>query len=165
LSKITKEQKKGTLTLQRVAEYSISGKILSKKKYGSTWSARLAPYDLAIGWAKLASPDLIEKIKYSQWGRFYFFKHDWDVPVKAEYIIEHSSNSHIIPATENLEKLLFHIKKHDLIKLEGFLVDVTGTIGSDRVRWFTSLERNDTGNGSCEIFYVTKITHDKKIYE
>jgi hypothetical protein len=165
LSKITQDISRGNLYIQPVAEYKISGRILAKKKYGSTWTAKLAPYDLAIGWGKLAEPEIIEKIKFSQWGRFYFFKHNYGLPFQDDYIIEHSSNNHIIPANQNLKKLLFHLKENELIEMEGYLVNVSGRIKNDSVSWRTSLKRDDTGNGSCEIFYVQKIKYDNKVYE
>ncbi|MFC1887267.1 hypothetical protein ACFLYK_00485 [Candidatus Cloacimonadota bacterium] len=162
---ITIDMRRGSVTLQPVAEYKIAGKVLSKKKYGSTWSAKVAPYDLAIGWASLTNSEYIDKLKFSQWGRFYFFKYEYNVPFREDYIIEHSSNNHIIPATDNLKKLLFHIKTDYLIEMEGYLVDISGKISNKPVTWKTSLKRDDTGNGSCELFYVNKITYDGIIYE
>jgi hypothetical protein len=157
--------KKNTVTLKPIAEYKISGKVLAKKKYGSTWSAKVSPYDLVIGWNELVKDEYIEKLKFRQWGRFYFFKFDWSLPFKNQYVIEHSSNNHIIPATENLKKLLFHIKKGSLIELEGYLVDISGKIGKKKVIWNTSEKRDDTGNGSCELFYVKKIKYEDQIYQ
>jgi len=165
LSIIPINDKRSELKLEPLAVYKVAGKVLAKKKYGSTWSAKLAPYDLAIGWGELVREDLKEHISYNQWGRFYFYKYEWSSPFKDAYIISHSSNNHIIPASENLKKLLFHLKKDDLIELEGYLVNVTGNVKSKSVTWKTSLIRDDTGSGSCEIFYVNKIKHDNKIYE
>jgi hypothetical protein len=154
-----------TITIKPIASYKIAGKILAKKKYGSTWSAKLAPYDLALGWGKLTNDEYIEKLKISQWGRFYFFKYEYNLPFREDYIIEHSSNNHIIPATENLRKLLFHLDPGQLIEMEGFLVDVSGKIGKNQVKWNSSIKRDDTGNGSCELVYVRKIKYENKIYE
>ena len=165
LGQIAMDFKNGSIKIHPLAEYSISGKLLSKKKYGSTWNAKIAPYDFAIGWGDLLREDLKKIINYNQWGRFYFFKYELNPPFKDKYIVEHSSNNHIIPATENLKKLLFHIKEDDIITMEGFLVNIRGKMGNNFVNWKTSLKRKDTGNGSCELFYVTRIKHDYKIYE
>lgn len=154
-----------TLTIQPLAKYKIAGKILAKKKYGSTWSAKLAPYDLAIGWGKLTNDEYIDKLKISQWGRFYFYKYEYNLPFGEDYVIEHSSNNHIIPATDNLKKLLFHLDPGQLIEIEGYLVNVSGRIGKNQVGWKSSVERDDTGNGSCELVYVEKIKYENKLYE
>jgi len=165
LKQIVMNFKNGSINIYPLAEYSISGKVLSKKKYGSTWNAKVSPYDFAIGWGELIREDLNEIIDYSQWGRFYFFKYEVSIPFKNKYIVEHSSNNHIIPATENIKKLLFHIKKDDIITMEGYLVNIRGKIGKNYTNWRTSLKRNDTGNDSCELFYVNRVKFDNKIYE
>ncbi len=40
------------------------------------------------------------------------------------------------------------------MQFKGFLVDVDADTG---FYWRTSLRRDDTGNGSCEIFYVESL--------
>ena len=81
------------------------------------------------------------------------------------YIITHSANNHIIPATENVQRALKIIKKRDRVVLEGYLVNLKGTYKGREVRWNTSLSRTDTGNGSCELFYVSKVRIDTRVYE
>jgi hypothetical protein len=43
---------------------------------------------------------------------------------------------------------------NDLVELEGYLVYVKG----DNFTWNSSLTRNDTGDGACEVLYVEKIS-------
>lgn len=62
------------------------------------------------------------------------------------YIINHSSNNHIIPATENLRKAVKSIKTGRKIVLEGFLVNLTGTYERQTVWSDTSMSRSDTGD-------------------
>ena len=71
----------------------------------------------------------------------------------------------MIPATSNLRKTLYSLKKNTIVEIEGFLVDVQGEYKRRKVYWNTSLTRTDTGNGSCEIIYVKKIKIGYKTYE
>ncbi len=58
------------------------------------------------------------------------------------------------------------VKKSDLVRIEGFLVNVTGVDAKNRViNWKTSTTREDTGNGACEIIYVSKLRLNNNIYE
>jgi hypothetical protein len=80
-------------------------------------------------------------------------------------VISHSANNHIIPANENIHEAVKTIWKKDIVVLEGVLVNIKGTYKGQPVTWNTSLSRKDTGNGSCELFYVSKVRIDTKVYE
>ena len=157
--------KKGDLLLKPKASYDISAKILSKRLYFKNWDGKISPYDLALGWGGLTDDKLKKTIKYNQWGRFYFFKYDYDSPYDMDYISKHSSNCHIIPANNNLRNVLKRLKKNQLVRLKGYLVYVDGTYKGYPVHWHSSLTRTDTGDGACEIIYVTEIITQKKVYK
>lgn len=146
------------------ALYEITAKVMSKKRYHDGWGAKIAPYDLALAWGKLTKPDMRPFIKYSQMRRFYFYKCTWDCPLTQDYISQHSANTHLIPANENLMKVIRKIKKGNVITLWGYLVNVEGTYKNADVNWRTSTSREDTGNGACEVIYVEKIRIKDKIY-
>ena len=57
------------------------------------------------------------------------------------------------------------VKTKEKVNLEGFLVQLTGTYHGSTVNWNTSLSRTDTGNGSCELFFVSKARIESRIYE
>jgi hypothetical protein len=63
----------------------------------------------------------------------------------------HSANMHLIPATDEIRRLIENIKKGRLVELSGSLVNVEFT---DNRRWISSLIRTDTGDGACEAVYV-----------
>ena len=60
----------------------------------------------------------------------------------------------MIPANEWVKGKLKDLRIGDVIQARGFLVDVDR---DDGFYWRTSKTRNDSGNGSCEIFYVEQI--------
>ena len=162
---ITREVKNGHFTLTPVAEYKISGMVVSKEAYSSDWDGKISPVDLAIVWGKLAEPEYDSYISYSQRNRWYFYNYKSGSPFDNSYIISRSGNHHIIPANENVHRAIKTIKEKERVVLEGFLVNIKGTYKEQTVTWNTSLSRTDTGNGSCELFYVSKVRIDTRVYE
>ena len=162
---IIKEIKNGHFTMTPVAEYKISGMVVGKETYSSGWDGEISPVDLAIVWGKLAKTEYDQYITYSQRNRWYFYQYKAGCPFDNSFVISHSANNHIIPANENIYEAVKTIGKKDMVVLEGVLVNIKGTYKGQPVTWNTSLSRKDTGNGSCELFYVSKIRIDTRVYE
>jgi hypothetical protein len=162
---ITKEIKNGHFTITPVAEYRMSGMVVGKETYPSGWDGEISPVDLAIIWGKLAEAEYGRYITYGQSSRWYFYQYKPGSPVDHSFVISHSANNHIIPANENIRKAVKTIKEKDKVVLEGFLVNIKGTYRGQPVTWNTSLSRTDIGSASCELFYVSKVRIDTKVYE
>ena len=152
-------------TITPLAKYKLFGVVVSKKSYSDDWNSKISPIDLAIVWGRLAEPEYERYITYRQSNRWYFYKYKQESPFDDFYVITHSANNHIIPANENIDRAIKTIKEKDKVVLEGFLVNVKGTYNGRPVFWNTSLSRTDTGKGSCELFYVSKIRRDTRVYE
>jgi hypothetical protein len=152
-------------TITPVAEYKISGMVVGKETYSSGWDGEISPVDLAIVWGKLATSEYDQYITYSQSNRWYFYQYKPGSPFDNSFVISHSANNHIIPANENIHEAVKTIGEKDIVVLEGVLVNIKGTYKGQPVTWNTSLSRKDTGNGSCELFYVSKVRIDTKVYE
>lgn len=60
---------------------------------------------------------------------------------------------HIIPASADVQKFVCTVQPGQKISLKGWLVAVSGP---DNWGWSSSLTRNDTGEGACEVFYVDR---------
>ncbi len=162
---ITLEVKNSRFTLTPLAEYKLSGRVVSRETYSSGWEGTISPIDLAIVWGKLSEPEYDQYMSYSQGNRWYFFKYKPSPPFDQSFVISHSSNNHIIPANRNIRLAAKSIKKKDVVVLEGSLVSLKGIYKGEEVTWNSSLSRTDTGNGSCELFYVTKVRIDTHVYE
>lgn len=159
------EFKNSHFTLTPIAEYKLSGMVVGKKTYSDDWEGKISPLDLTIVWGKLAEPDFDRYITYSQGNRWYFYQYKAGSPFDNSFVISHSGNNHIIPANENIHEAVKMIKEKDKVVLVGFLVNLKGTYKGQTVTWNTSLSRTDTDHGSCELFYVTKVRIDRKVYE
>ena len=92
-------------------------------------------------------------VSYPQTGRFYNWR--CDDSLDPAYVASHTANTHLIPATGRIASALAHVRRGDVVRLEGDLVDVTGP---DGFVWKTSLSRTDTGDGACETLYVRAVT-------
>lgn len=94
---------------------------------------------------------LVERLRISQSGRFYFSGCSGEAPAAHEEIIRSSANMHLIPADSVVKKVLSAARVGDVLTIEGDLVDAKSDGG-----WIlkTSLTRADAGTGACESVYV-----------
>lgn len=141
--------------IKPVARYQIRAKVLSTERYRFGREADLSPLDLALGWGPMSDAANIEKLNISQSNRWYFFSWKNTPPISESLITKTSANTHLIPANADIKSQLLNIKKGEVVKLEGYLVNVTHT---DGWTWRTSLSRDDGGGGSCELMWVTDVT-------
>lgn len=159
------ETEDGAYNLQFMSTYKVSALVVGRKTYSSGWEGQIAPIDLALVWGKPAEPDYDKYVSYRQSDRWYFFEIKPDSPFSPAFISRHSSNNHIIPATNNVLKALKSIKKNQKIVLEGFLINIDGVYKGHHVWWASSLSRTDTGDNSCELMYVQRVRVEDYVYE
>ncbi len=162
---ILQNMKNGSFILTPMANYKVNGLVISREYYSDDWDGMISPVDLLIVWGKLTEREYSRHINFTQGGRWYHYKWKEASPVDPAYIATHSSNNHIIPASRNIYRAIKQIKKKAPVVLEGYLVNLRGMFKGRPVSWNTSLSRTDTGNGSCEIFYVSKVRINTKVYE
>ncbi|MHC9511970.1 hypothetical protein [Kangiella sp. M94] len=141
-------------TISKVAAFQIKAKVLAKENYHLGREADLSPTDLALGWGRMSDESILQHIDMSQSGRFY----RWRVksfPIPREEIETHSANMHLIPANDHIKNVIDDIREGEIIELSGSLVNVVSD--TDGWRWNTSLTRNDTGSGACELIWVESL--------
>lgn len=143
----------GPVTINFLAEYQIAAAIKSRQDYETDIPSQVSPTDLALAWGYLNQDEIDSHIRYSQSNRWYYFRYDAESSVTKSYIQEHSANVHIIPADAHVAAQIRKIRVNDFVELDGYLVEVIFASGS----WRSSLTRFDTGDGSCEVLYVTSI--------
>lgn len=148
-----------------MARYSISARILSKRRYVRGWESEISPWDLVFGWGDAAKMISIQNLNIKQAVRWYSYNVAANIPMTGKYIATHTSNNHIIPANDNIRKAILFLNKHDIVQMEGYLVNVTGKKANHNVSWITSLTRDDSGSRACEIFYVESVKKGNKVYK
>ena len=140
--------------LTRKAAFEIRARVLSTEEYFMSREADLSPIDLALGWGPMSNQVVLDQLKISQSGRWFRWRYEGAPPVPESLIISSSSNMHMIPASKSIEKRLKKLRSGSIIRLEGYLVDVDHDSGW---RWQSSMSRNDTGDGACELVYVESL--------
>ena len=145
----------GNNTITPLAGYSIKAVVLSRQRYRYDATAELAPIDLALGWGPMSRAAVINALSISQSGRWYEYSWSGEEPLSADQIACHSANTHCLPATPEIRRQLLAIQRHDVVTLEGYLVEITKS--GDGPPWRSSLSRTDTRGGACEIMWITAI--------
>jgi len=146
----TKEWKLDDFNFKALAEYQIKARVLSRNNFSVGKESEISPFDLALGWGPMSDQSVIDKIDISQSNRWYRWKADV-LPISAREISLNCANVHIIPKDDNVEERFDKVYKGSLVELRGYLVEVTTSEGW---RWKSSLKRDDTAGGSCELIWV-----------
>lgn len=136
------------------AGFDIRARVLSREDYYWGEEAKLSPLDLALGWGVMSDQAVLDRIEISQHSRWYFTRYELPAPIPDRDIIRHSGNMHVIPANAHVRSQLKKIRRGHVVRARGLLVDIDDDSG---FRWRTSLSRDDTGGGSCEIFYLEQL--------
>jgi hypothetical protein len=144
------------------AAFSVDGLIVASDRYRHDLAAPLAPRDLTLVWGRV--PEHLDAIKFSHGHRFFMFNYNNNAPFDQNYISRHATNIHLIPASDNLRRAILRASEHQPIRLSGFLVDIAGSVRKRSFTWRTSMTRDDTGDGACEVLYVREIGYDGKVY-
>jgi hypothetical protein len=147
--------KDGPVTLVLLAEYDITGVVRSRRNYTGDAASSVSPMDLVLAWGNLNKNDIEDLITFSQSGRWYYYYVRENPSVSLYDVQTQSSNDHIIPADGAVLRQLKKIGKYDIVELHGYLVSVIFDSRSEP--WNSSLSREDSGDRSCEIMYVTSV--------
>jgi hypothetical protein len=150
-----------TAVFQPKARYRVAARVLSRERYYMGWGADLAPLDLALGWGAMSDPAVDEVIDWGQGFRWYTWQWKETSPLTNRDVAPQSANVHVVPASLNLKRALLALDANDIVQLKGFLVNIQGPGGEN---WRSSLTREDTGSGSCELLYTTELIANETAY-
>jgi len=138
-----------------LAEFHIRARVLGRENYYLDKESRLSPMDLALGWGNMARQEITSQLDINQGARWYHFRWKEKPPLPVDEILSSSANMHMIPANKKVASMLQKIKTGQMVGIKGQLIEVEGY---NNWRWKSSLTRNDTGAGACEVVLVESIT-------
>ena len=139
-------------TLTPRADIEVTARVLAGERYHFDRLADLVPRDLALGWGVMSDSAVLEQLTISQSGRFYFWRTNAPTPpVPLDLITASSANMHLIPANRSVARIIDRARVGQVITLQGRLVDVRAPDGGQLK---TSMTRDDSGAGACEIIFV-----------
>lgn len=134
-------------------KFNFDAIVLRAEHYSMDREAQLAPVDLALGWGPMANPAVIDKVKVTQSSRFYYWHVD-AFPIPRREIEVNSANMHMVPANAAVERTLRALHSGQRVTFSGYLIEARAP---DGWRWRSSLTREDTGAGACELVWVENI--------
>lgn len=137
-----------------LAEFSITARVISRQNYRFDRAAAISPLDLALAWGPMDDETVLARLMISQGGRWYHYRWSGSPPLPPDDMVRHSANMHLIPANDSIEADLARVRVGHIVELRGKLVEVRGT---DGFRWRSSLTREDSGDGACEVVFVERI--------
>ena len=141
-------------SITKLADYKIKARVLSTEKYWLGKMAEIAPIDVAVGWKEMSDSKTLEKLTISQADRFYFYEWKSKDLIDPKRVAQSSANMHLIAANLWIKDEIKKLRAGHIITLTGQLVNVRLSDGQEIK---TSLTRDDTGPGACEIMWVTNI--------
>ena len=142
-------------SIRPLARYVVEGRVLRTKRYRFDPVSDLAPYDVGLGWGKMSDTAVLAQLKLTQSTRFLFWRWQNQPPLPPGEITAHASNNHLIAADSAVARRIAWLREGELIRIEGSLVEATGP---GNQKWTSSLRRDDSGKGACEIIWVTQLT-------
>lgn len=143
----------GRYTVTPLATYDLTAVVLSSRSYAGDRESEASPLDLALGWGPMADREVLSSYDISQRDRWYYVR--WtQSPLARDEIIRSSANTHVLPADGHVAQQLAAVEPGEVVRLRGYLVEVTA---EDGWRWRSSLTRDDTGQGACEVFWVEAV--------
>ena len=144
-----------------VAEYILTARVVSTKKYTDV-SGEIAPMDVGTAWGDIGTPQYDEYLTFNHGDRTLYTNYYPGCPLDYEYVKNHCSNNHIVASNSNISRAVESLKKDQVIRIEGYLVNIESHLNGKNYNWKTSLSRTDL---DCEYVYVKRIMVGDKAYE
>lgn len=135
-----------------------------------------SPIDIGLIWGDVAISDYDQYIKYKHApnSNYSFLKIEtaqtliinWKGNLPngwtTDYVMEHITNNHVLPANENVCKALARLKKKQKVILEGYVLSPN----ADTIAEIEShIGHYNPDDYPCKNFYVKKVQVGDKVYE
>jgi hypothetical protein len=146
---------RGEFSLQPLARFEATARVLAREDYRLGTEADLSPTDLALGWGRMSDTSVVSALDIDQSGRWYHYR--WagrTPPIPLVEIVRSSANMHFIPADEAAADALERVREGQVVSFSGYLVEARR---NDGWRWRSSLTRNDSGGGACEVVWLERL--------
>jgi hypothetical protein len=135
-----------------LADFTIQARVLMAERYWFDKESAVSPLDLTLGWGPMSDGVVLRQFNIYRGSRCFYWKpRTPEAQALAGQAATHAANIHIIPATPELERDLKALRAGHLITMGGILVEVDRP---DGWRWRSSLTREDSGPGACELMWV-----------
>jgi hypothetical protein len=144
----------GDFELTPLADFSVEARVLSRHDYSLGIESDLAPTDFALGWRRMSDSAVIDRLDIEQSARFYTYHWSDAPPIPADEIVRSSANMHLVPADASVAHEIARVRTGDVVALRGRLIEARRR---DGWHWRSSLRRDDSGAGACELVLVESV--------
>jgi hypothetical protein len=138
-------------TVSVLASYDIKARVIGKERYRWDAGASIVPYDIAVGWGQMSDNKNLRDMGFSQGMRFLNWKR---MSLPFEQVNRQLANMHLIAGDSAVANTIAKLRPGQIISMSGYLVEVRRP---DGWHWRSSLSRDDTGGGACELMWVERI--------
>ncbi|MGQ0798559.1 MAG: hypothetical protein ACT4NL_00400 [Pseudomarimonas sp.] len=143
------------LELQPLAEFEFDARLLSLAWYSQGTEANYSPVDLGIAWGAMSDSANIDALDWSHGSRFLNYRYASQPPIPQRELDRSVANLHVLPASAEVLRKIEQLRAGQRIVGRGILVAATR---ADGWRWNSSLSREDTGAGACELLLLSDIS-------
>lgn len=150
--------KSGDYAFSALARFEMRAIVLSRCDYSGGHDGALSPTDFALGWGRMSEAGVINRIKVSQDMRWFLYSWRGELGLPGHEVARSCANMHLIAANAAVRRELERTRRHDLLEISGYLVEVRHPDGWS---WRSSLSREDTGQGACEVVWVDKVNRTR----
>lgn len=133
-----------------LAEFDIEARVLSRENYHLGRESDISSTDFMLGWGRMSDEAVLKDIDISQSNRFGYWRVK-EFPIPQREIEISAANMHLIAADRGIARQLDGVRRGQVVRMRGYLVRADA---SDGWQWVSSLSREDTGAGACELFFV-----------
>lgn len=153
-----------TFVIEKLYRYEHSGEVLSATAYDLAWTNDFFDVDVGTIWGPTRE-SLKQRFTFQQMGRFLFWRTDTQ-PTQEERldVTRHIANNHLIPAegSAHLGRAVRFVREGDVVRIKGALVRILDDRGA--VLATSSVVRDDTGAGACEIVWVDELQIGSRVF-
>jgi hypothetical protein len=140
--------------ITRLAKFDVEARVLSRQNYHTGRESDLSTTDFMLGWGRMSDESVLRNIELSQGNRFAFWRVQ-EFPIPQREIETSAANMHLIAADSNIAAKIAAVRRGQLVHMRGYLVRADA---NDGWHWISSLSREDTGSGACELFWVEELS-------
>jgi hypothetical protein len=141
-------------TLTPLARFDVRARVLSREDYRLGREAQLSTTDFMLGWGRMSDESVLADIEISQSNRFGYWRVR-EYPIPPREIERSAANMHLIAADSSVARQISNVRRGQVVHMRGYLVRADA---ADGWHWVSSLSREDSGAGACEVFWVEQLS-------